>query len=182
MYNSVMAKRKFNLTEEQETELKTAYKQSDDARFSKKVLAIRMYGTGQSVKTILDLVGCNRVTLLKWCRQYSQFGLAGLVDQRNGGNHHKLTPIQKADLRERLHCYTPRQVLGDATATAAGEHWTTADLKQVIAKWYEVTYRSATSYYTLMVESGLSYQRTEAVFKNRSEAKVADFEEKLEKN
>ena len=177
-----MARRKFHITEAQETELKTAYKQSNDATLSKKVLAIRMYGMGHPVKTILDLVGCNRVTLLKWCRQYSQFGLARLVDRRKGGNHHKLTPAQKADLRERLHRYTPRQVLGEATATAAGAHWTTADLKQVIAKWYEVTYRSATSYYTLMVESGLSYQRTEAVFKNRSEAKVADFEEELEKN
>lgn len=177
-----MAKRKFKLTAEQVTELKTAYKQSDDATFSNKVLAIRMYGTGHPVNTILDLVGCNRTSLLKWCHQYKEVGLERLIDQRNGGNHHKLTPAQKADLRERLHRYTPRQVLGEATATAAGEHWTTADLKQVIAKWYQVTYRSATSYYTLMVESGMSYQRTEAVFKNRSAVQVADFEEALEKN
>lgn len=182
MYNAVMAKRKFQLTAEQVTELKTAYTQSNDATFNKKVLAIRMYGTGHPVNTILDLVGCNRVTLLKWCRQYSEVGLERLVDQRKGGNHHKLTPAQKADLRERLHQYTPRQVLGEATATAAGAHWTTADLKQVVAKWYQVTYRSSTSYTTLMGESGMSYQRTEAVFKNRSEAQVADFEETLEKN
>ena len=51
-----MAKRKFNLTAEQVNELKTAYKQSDDAAFSNKVLAIRMYGTGHPVNTILDLV------------------------------------------------------------------------------------------------------------------------------
>lgn len=177
-----MAERKFQLTSEQVTELKTAYIQSNDANFSKKVLAIRMYGTGHPVNTILDLVGCNRVLLLKWCRQYKEVGLERLVDQRNGGNHHKLTPTQKADLRERLHRYTPRQVLGEATATAAGEHWTTADLKQVISQWYQVTYRSATSYTTRMAESGMSYQRTEAVFKNRSEAKVADFEEAFEKN
>jgi transposase len=177
-----MAKRKFNLTAEQVTELKTAYTQSDDAAFSNKVLAIRMYGTGNPVSTILDLVGCNRGSLLKWCRQYKEVGLERLIDQRNGGNHHKLTPAQKSELRDRLQRYKPRQVLGEATATAAGEHWTTADLKQVIAKWYQVTYRSPTSYTTLMVESGMSYQRTEAVFKNRSEAKVADFEEAFEKN
>lgn len=177
-----MAKRKFKLTAEQVTELKTAYKQSDDATFNNKVLAIRMYGTGHPVNTILDLVGCNRTSLLKWCGHYQEAGLERLVDQRNGGNHYKLTAAQKANLRERLHRYTPRQVLGEATATAAGEHWTTADLKQVIAKWYQVTYRSATSYYTLMIESGMSYQRTAAVFKNRSEAQVADFEERLEKN
>ena len=177
-----MAKRKFQITAEQETELKTAYKHSDDTALSKKVLAIRMYGKGHPVKTILDLMGCTRATLLVWCRQYSQFGLAGLIDQRKGGNHHKLTPAQKADLRERLHRYRPRQILGETTATAAGEHWTTADLKQVIQKWYQVTYRSPTSYWMIMIESGLSYQRTEAVFKNRSEVKVADFEEALEKN
>ena len=103
-----MARGKFHITAEQETELKTAYQQSTDTKLSKKVLAIRMYGTGHPVKIILDLVGCNRVTLLKWCGQYSQLGLAGLADQRKGGNHHKLTPVQKADLRERLHRYTPR--------------------------------------------------------------------------
>ena len=177
-----MATRQFRITEAQETELKIAYDTCKDAALCKKLLAVRLYGTGRPVAEIRDLFGCSRTSLLGWCQQYSINGLAGLVDKRNGGNHHKLTPAQKVDLRDRLHRYTPRQVLGDKTATAAGDHWTTADLKQVIYQWYAVIYRSHSSYLLLLGECGLSYQRTESVFKSRSEVKVADFEEQLEKN
>jgi transposase len=177
-----MAKRQFHITEEQETELKIAYDTCKDATLSKKLLAIRMYGTGRAVAEIRDLVGCSRSSLLGWCQQYNAAGLVGLVDKRIGGNHHKLTPAQKAELRKRLQRYTPRQVLGENTATASGAHWTTADVKQAVFHWYEVIYRSHSSYLLLLGECGLSYQRTESVFKNRSEAKVADFEEQLEKN
>lgn len=177
-----MATRQFRITEEQETELKIAFDTCEDAAFCKKLLAVRLYGTGWAVPEILDLVGCSRSSLLGWCQLYSAIGLAGLVDKRHGGNHHKLTPGQKADLRDRLRRYTPRQVLGQETATAAGEHWTTADLKQAVYQWYEVIYRSHSSYLLLLGECGFSYQRTESVFKSRSAVKVADFEEQLEKN
>ncbi len=177
-----MAKRQFQITAEQETELKVAYNTCKDAALSKKLLGVRLYGTGHPVVVILDLVGCSRSTLLGWCQQYNADGLDGLADKRMGGNHHKLTPLQKKGLRERLHRYTPRQVLGENTATAAGDHWTTADLKQAIYQWYAVVYQSPTSYWLILGECGLSYQRTEKMFKNRSAAKVADFEEQLEKN
>lgn len=177
-----MATRQFHITEEQETELKIAYDTCKDADLCKKLLALRLYGTSRTVTEIRELVGCSRSSLLGWCQRYSKNGVAGLVDKRNGGNHHKLTPSQKADLRDRVHRYTPRQVLGEETATAAGDHWTTTDLKQAVYQWYEVIYRSHSSYLLLLGECGFSYQRTESVFKSRSEAKVADFEEQLEKN
>jgi transposase len=177
-----MATRQFCITEEQETELKIAYDTCKEAALCKKLLAVRLYGTGRAVAEIRDLVGCSRSSLLGWCQLYGTDGLARLVDKRKGGNHHKLSPDQKADLRDRLHCYTPRQVLGEETATAAGEHWTTADLKQAVYQWYEVIYGSNSSYLLLLGECGFSYQRTESVFKSRSAVKVADFEEQLEKN
>jgi transposase len=177
-----MAKRQFQITTEQETELKVAYDNSKEAALSKKLLGVRLYGTGQPVAVILDLVGCSRATLLDWCHHYCLAGFDGLADKRLGGNHHRLSTVQKKELRARLHRYTPRQVLGDHTATAAGDHWTTADLKQAIYQWYDVRYQSPTSYWLILGECGLSYQRTESLFKNRSAANVAAFEEQLEKN
>ena len=177
-----MAKRQFQITAEQEIELKVAYNNCKDVALSKKLLGIRLYGIGHPVTTVLDLVGCSRATLLGWCHQFTTNGLEGLADQRMGGNHHKLTTVQKDDLRQRLHRYTPRQVLGENRATTAGDHWTTSDLKQAIYQWYDVVYQSPTSYRLILGECGLSYQRTEKVFKNRSEMNVADFEERLEKN
>ena len=73
-------------------------------------------------------------------------------------------------------------MLGKGYATQSGEHWTPQDLKQLIYQKFDVIYQSPSSYRLLLTECGLSYQRTETVYKSRSEFKVADFEEQLEKN
>ena len=52
----------------------------------------------------------------------------------------------------------------------------------VVREKYGVEYQSRTSYRYLLDLCGFSYQKTEKVFKSRSETKVADFEEQLEKN
>ena len=176
-----MANRQFRVTKEEENKLKAAYDNCKDARISKKLLGLRLYGTGHPVETIKDLLGCSRASLLGWCRQYQAEGLVGLADKRVGGNHYKLSIGQKAEVASHLHQYTPRQILGKATATASGEHWTTKDLQTAIYRWYSVLYNSPTSYWLLLAECGLSYQQTEKVFKSRSDFKVADFEEQLEK-
>jgi transposase len=177
-----MANRQFRLTTEEEKELRVAYDNCKEAGTSKKLLVLRLYGTGQAVGTITDLLGCSRSSLLGWCRHYRKAGLVGLADKRVGGNHCKLSVSQKAEVAEKVHRYTPRQVLGEATATASGQHWTADDLRTAIYQWYGVIYQSPTSYWLLWGQCGLSYQRTEKVFKSRSDLKVADFEEQLEKN
>lgn len=176
-----MANRQFRVTKEEENKLKAAYDNCKDGRISKKLLGLRLYGTGHPVETIMDLLGCSRASLQGWSRQYREEGLVGLADKRVGGNRCKLSVSQKAEVADRLHQYTPHQILGETTATASGEHWTTKDLQTVIYRWYSVLYNSPTSYWLLLAECGLSYQRTEKVFKSRSDFKVADFEEQLEK-
>lgn len=177
-----MAKREFTLTLEEEAEFKAAYHQSKDANLSKKLLAVRLYGTGHRTDSIIELVGCSRTSLMEWVQKYQQYGLDSLKDQRQGGNHTKLTKAQKAAIKGKVHQYTPKQLLGKACATSSGAHWTGADLKQLIYKEYTVIYKSPTSYQVMLTELGLSYQRTEKVFKSKSQLKYADFEEQLEKN
>ena len=177
-----MAKRKFTLTTTEVARLKAAYHQSKDANYSKKLLAVRLYGTGHSTKSILDLIDCSRTSLMEWVQKYQLDGLDGLKDQRQGGNHSKLTPAEKAAIQREIHQYSPRQLLGNECATSSGAHWTAADLKLLIYQKYEVIYKSPASYWALLTECGLSYQRTEKIFKSKSVLKEADFEEALEKN
>jgi transposase len=177
-----MATRQFNLTQEQDTELRVAYDQCKEAAVSKKLLGIRLYGTGHPVVSIVDMLGCSRTSLMNWCSQYEADGVSGLADKRAGGNSRKLSRSQRAELREQVHRYTPRQLLGQEAATATGQNWTPGDLHNIIYQWYGVVYQSPSSYWLLLGECGLSYQRTEKVFQSRSEFKVADFEEALEKN
>ena len=119
---------------------------------------------------------------MEWCRAYRQDASQGLVDKRAGGNSAKLTKYQIEDLQQRLHQYTPRELFGEEAATADGQFWTVADLARVVRMQFGVEYQSRTSYINLLALCGFSYQKTEKVFKSRSETKVADFEEQLEKN
>lgn len=177
-----MAKRKFTLTTTEVLRLKAAYHQSRDGNFSKKVLAVRLYGTNHPTINILDLVGCSRTSLMEWVQKYERDGLDGLKDGRQGGNHFKLTKAEKATIKDQVHQYSPQQLLGSECATSSGVHWTAADLKLLIYRQYEVIYKSPASYWALLTECGLSYQRTEKIFKSKSAMKQVDFEEQLEKN
>lgn len=177
-----MVKRTFTLTTEEQAKFKAAYHQSKDANLSKKLLAVRLYGSGHSTDEIIELVGCSRTSLMEWVQKYQLDGLDSLKDQRQGGNHFKLSKAEKAAIKEKVHCYTPKQLLGQDCATGSGVHWTSADLKQLIYQEYRVVYQSPTSYRVMLSEFGLSYQRTEKVFKSKSQFKQADFEEQLEKN
>lgn len=177
-----MAKRKFTLTTTEVAELKAAYHQSKDANYSKKLLAVRLYGTGHSTQSILDLIGCGRTSLMEWVQRYQLNGLDGLKEQRQGGNHYKLTKEEKAAIERDIHQYSPQQLLGNECATSSGVHWTAADLKLLIYRKCEVIYKSPASYWALLTECGLTYQRTEKIFKSKSALKQADFEEQMEKN
>jgi len=119
---------------------------------------------------------------MEWCRAYRQDPSQGLVDKRAGGNSAKLSKFQIEDLQQRLHQYTPRELFGAGAITVAGQFWTVEDLARVVREQYGVEYKSRTSYTNLLVLCGFSYQKTEKVFKSRSQDKVADFEEQLEKN
>jgi transposase len=63
-----------------------------------------------------------------------------------------------------------------------GQFWTVSDLQSVVKAWYEVEYSTLGSYRLLLHECGMSYQRTEKVYRSRPNRQmVADFEAELEK-
>lgn len=177
-----MAKRQFKLSADEVAELTSAYNQTKDSIFSRRLLAVRLYGTGRATEEIRDLVSCGRTSLMEWVEKYQKQGIEGLRDQRQGGNNFKLTIPQREEISRLLHSYAPKQLLGQSTATESGLFWTTEDLKQLLKERYNVVYKNAASYRKLFVESGFSYQRTEKKYKSKSARKHADFEEKLEKN
>ncbi len=176
-----MAKRKFQLTEDEAQTLFHAYLQCADAAARTRYQAVRMYGRNYPLSEIQDLIGCSRSRLLGWCHLYRQHGIARLQDQRVGGNAAKLTSEQMAHLGERLHQYTPRDVFGSDTWTAAGQFWTVEDLERALAQWFSVHYRSRSSYVRLLHACGFSYQRPAKVFKSQRPSQMAEFEALVEK-
>jgi transposase len=185
-----MAKRKFVLSKAEQKELLRAYRICRDAGTRTRYQAVRLYGEGYSEKEIRWITGCSRTSLMEWCRAYRADPLQGPVDKRAGGNHAKLSPLQIEELQHMLYQYSPKGRLGKENSTADGSFWNVEDLASVVQKRYGVKYQSRTSYLYLLRKCGFSYQKTEKVFKSRSESKVADYgsvlqnhyEEQLEKN
>jgi transposase len=170
------------LTDAQAAELRQAYERTKDGPTRTRFQAVRLYASGYSVEHIQQITGCSRTSLMDWCRLFRSHGVAALRDHRLGGNRAKLTLQQREAVRVDLHLYTPRQLFGSDTATADGQFWTIPDLKRAVREWFGVTWDSPTSYRTLLIDSGFSYQRTQKVFKSRSERDILAFEEQLEKN
>jgi transposase len=173
-----MAKRRFKLTDKEQQQLRQAYELSKDVLARTRYQAVRLYGEGYQVSEVEKITGCRRSSLMEWCQDYRKNSVQGLVDKRVGGNSAKLTKLQIEDLGYRLRQYTPRDLYGPE----ASPYWTAPDLVRVIKKWYAVEYRSSSSYLRIFRICDFSYQKVEKVFKPRSELKILDFEEQVEKN
>lgn len=106
----------------------------------------------------------------------------GLKSHGQGNNARKLSRGQRADLKTRVNSYGPDQVLAAAVRISQEQFGTVRDLKIVVQRWYGVTYRSATSYQTLLHEGGLSQHQTEGPYRSQPDAQtIADVEATLEK-
>jgi transposase len=173
-----MAKRKFTLNEKERQQLKQAYELSQDIGARTRYQSVRLYGEGYATAQIEEITGCRRSSLMEWCCEYQKNGVQGLVDKRVGGNSAKLSQLQLEDLNNRLRQYRPQDLFGPE----AGAYWTPPDLARAIEKWYSVEYRSPSSHQRILGICGFSYQKVEKVFKPRSEQKVLEFDEQVEKN
>lgn len=177
-----MAKRHFQLSDEQMRALMRAHDECKNGPTRSRYLAVRLYGSGYPLKEVMDVTGCSRTSLMNWCRFYRADGVEGLSDKRAGGNRARLSPAQLEEAKKRLHTYSPAQLFGHEAASADGQFWTVTDLARGLERWYGVVYQSLSSYTRLLDWCGFSYQQPKKVYKSRSETKVAEFEAQLEKN
>lgn len=178
-----MAKREFHLSEEEIVAFRQAEAQTRDVRELKRLQAVRLYGSGESVETIQKLVGCGPVSPRQWAIGYRRGGLAALKSRWAVGNASKLSAEQRQDLFAKLEQYSPEQVIAPDVRVERGAFWTVSDLAIVVEQWYGVTYQSPNSYRSLLHASGLSYQKVEKVYRSQPGAvQLGDFEAELEKN
>jgi transposase len=177
-----MATRQFQLTDKERQALEQAEGHIRDAYELKRLQAVRLYGSGVATRDIRQLVGCSDRRIREWSQKYRQQGLDGLKSQWQGENALKLGREQRADLKQRVEQYHPDQVIAPDVRISRGQFWTVSDMRIVVKAWYDVEYRTLDSYRTLLHECGLSYQRTERVYRSKPDVQtVADFEAELEK-
>jgi len=179
-----MAKRTFQLNEQEIKAFRHREMESRDATEIKRMQAVRLYGSGRTVSDIIDVTGCTERSLRRWVNHYGEKGLMRLQTDYSARsqNASKLAETQQADLQQRLHQYRPDQVLSPEIRNSSGRFWTVSDLAIAVEEWYGVIYQDRGSYRNLLHRCGFSYQKTEKVYKSRpSEVEIAEFEAELEK-
>jgi len=177
-----MAKRQFQLSEEQVIELQRAEQETRSTLELRRLQAVRLYGTRATVGTVQTVVGASERTVRRWVQQYLEQGVTGLKPGWTGQNADRLTSEQRAAIKDRLHRYRPDQVLSPEVRINQGVFWTVSDLHLAVEQWYGVSYQSHDPYHHLFAESGFSYHRTERVYRSRpAEVDVSAFEAELEK-
>jgi transposase len=178
-----MAHRQFTLAKQEIIDLRQAASRTRDTEELKRLQAVRLYGEGRRMSDIVPLVDVAERSVLRWCAQYREKGLAGLASGRVGNqNAARLSREQRSDLKEQLGQYKPDQVLPPDVRISEGEFWTVSDLRIAVQQWYGVTYQSDTSYRTLFKQCGYSLQRPARRCRSRpSDEEIADFEAEVEK-
>lgn len=167
-----MAKRNFHLSDDQRADLWQAYYETQKPQEQRCFQAVRLYGEAWSVAAIQAAVGCAAPTLMRWVKRYREGGVGGLRWRVRGGNRARLTPSQRAEVRQRLKETRPDQWLGAHERSSSLPFWTLEDVIVLIARWYSVRWHSRTSYWTLLRACGLSVQRVNARYHSRPAPEV----------
>ena len=158
-----MAKRAFQLNEQQIRDLRCAEQPTRDVHELKRLQAVRLYGTQVKIPEIVSLVGCGESTVRQWAQYYREGGLEALRSHWHGQNANKLSQVQRAELMARLEQYRPDQVLSPEKRHSQGRFWTVSDLRIIVEQWFGVVYQDQGSYRNLFHRCRLSYQRAEGV-------------------
>jgi len=177
-----MAKRKFKLSAEAIQAFEKREHETREALELRRLQAVRLYGSGESLAVIQQVSGAGCRTIQSWVDSYEAEGLAGLKPGWKGGNHRVLSVVQRTAVLKQLRQQAPSEVLSASERASDGKFWTVADVQTLVENHYKVHYSSVRSYHSLLQESGLSYQRPEGIYRSRpSEAVIVDFEAEAEK-
>src|SRR3989338_965042 len=96
------------LTEEQVIQLKLVHKQTREKRLADRIKAVLYVHFGLSYAEIAKLLLFDEVTVRRYCKQFEEEGIEGLLEYRYTGGKTRLTTHQEATLKMFLQDHTKR--------------------------------------------------------------------------
>jgi transposase len=79
------------LSQTQKEWLQQALRESDCPHFRKRILMLLLRNDGKNYEQIANFIGCSKRTVAYWCVHGNPEHLESLQDQREQGNHRKVT-------------------------------------------------------------------------------------------
>lgn len=165
-----------NLPMEQVIALEKAFKKEKRGREKLRYQAIWLLARRYKRAEVVNLLGISKQALGGWVTIYKRFGLLGLKDKLQPGNHHKLTRKQKKKVKQLITTSSPKELgLKDS-------FWSITTLKQLVKEKFKVEFKSKESYRQLLHFCGFSFHKPKKVNQRQSEHMRVRFEEILKKD
>lgn len=137
-----------------------------------RVQAVLLNLQGYKHREIVQITQKSMDTIEKWITLFNKQGIAGLKDKPvTKPRNYKLIKEQKNKIKQMITKYSPQHY------GLSGEFWNPHNLKQLVKKYFQVTYKSNQSYINLLQYCGFSYQKVE--FKDSRENQDYKEHEKL---
>jgi transposase len=165
-----------NLPREQVEILEKAYRKAKRVKEKQRLQALLLLRGGYKRKEVQNIIRISKQTLGDWITRYNKYGLKGLADKPQPGNHHILTKDQKQTIQTLITSKTPEE-LG-----YKDKFWDLDKLKQLIKDRFNLTYRSNTSYRKMFHLSGFSFHKPDKVNKKQNKQTIKNWEENIKKD
>src|SRR5260221_10962466 len=130
-----MNNRQFRLSEAEQRAIQEREAATTNVRELKRLQAVRLYGSGQVMTAVVNVVGSSSRTIQRWVEDYEGQGLVGLKPKWRGENAKKLSDAQRGEIVQRLQQYQPDQLLSSEVRTSQGQFWTVGDMQVAGKEW-----------------------------------------------
>jgi transposase len=153
---------------------KLFYKHQQQSR-RRRLKAIQALQAGESRTAVMEKLGCSRQSLISWIDCYCQGGLEALVAPTTVTRKQRLSPSQKAALKQMLLEQKPSDY------GIERQIWTGKTICEVIQQRWQVELKDS-RIYDILKEIGLSYQKAHRDYENGDPVAQQQFVETLKKS
>lgn len=160
---------------EQVEALKVTFKK-DKGREKLRYQALWLLARGYKRKQVVEIIGVSIQSLGNWVTQYKKYGLKGLKDKPQSGNHRHLTNNQKKAIKQLITRKTPEKLGYE------GRFWDTDKLKRLVRDRFKVSYKTPDGYSRLFKWCGFTYHKPDRVNNRQTVKSKKEFEDRLKKS
>lgn len=122
-------------------------KTNPDSRELKRALGVKLALSGYAYRAIQEIIGVTPGFIAKWKKEFISAGIEGIILKYKGSR-----PYLNAEEKQELIQWIINQ-----------SHWDIWELETYVLETYEVVFKSRQSYYQLLKEARISWQKAEQV-------------------
>lgn len=163
------------LTPRKRRSLQELSKVEENSKMKDRYRMLLLSDRGKSITEIAEYVGKTIWTVSDTLHSYEHRGLEGIALKSQPGNHRKLTPEQREEIKRLLKKSPKAQGL-------PAEYWSVSWLERLVKQKFSVVYAYPDSYHALLWEAGFSFHRPSKKYREQDREVVGKWLEDVKKN